>query len=121
MKITQVDVLEADLSGRDGMASWRVVLGAIDMIQPDVCLVGGISEAYRAAHFAHAYDVGVQAHICVSPLATAIGLQFEAANPTSSFTSTIRTPTGVRAGSCSRRSCSQTAAVSSCPLILASA
>ncbi|MBP0623373.1 mandelate racemase/muconate lactonizing enzyme family protein [Cupriavidus consociatus] len=55
--------------------------GAIDMIQPDVCLVGGISEAHRVAHLAHAYDVGVQAHVCGSPLATAIALQFEAGIP----------------------------------------
>ncbi|MBS0465647.1 MAG: mandelate racemase/muconate lactonizing enzyme family protein [Proteobacteria bacterium] len=55
--------------------------GSIDMIQPDVCLVGGISEAYRVAHLAQAYDVGVQAHVCGSPLATAIALQFEAGIP----------------------------------------
>jgi galactonate dehydratase len=55
--------------------------GAVDMIQPDVCLVGGISEAYRVAHLAHAYDVGVQAHVCGSPMATAIALQFEAGIP----------------------------------------
>lgn len=55
--------------------------GAVDMIQPDVGLVGGISEAFKIAHLAHAYDVGVQAHICGSPLATAIGLQLEAAIP----------------------------------------
>lgn len=55
--------------------------GAVDMIQPDVCITGGIGEAYRVAHLAHAYDVGVQAHVCGSPLATAIALQFEAAIP----------------------------------------
>ena len=55
--------------------------GAIDMIQPDVCITGGIGEAFRIAHLAHAYDVGVQAHVCGSPLATAIALQFEAAIP----------------------------------------
>ena len=55
--------------------------GAVGMIQPDVCLVGGISEAYRVAHLAHAYDIGVQAHVCGSPLATAIALQFEAGIP----------------------------------------
>lgn len=54
---------------------------SIDMIQPDVGLVGGISEAVKIAHLAHTFDVGVQAHICGSPLATAIGLQFEAAIP----------------------------------------
>lgn len=55
--------------------------GAVDMIQPDIGLVGGISEGYKIAHLAHAFDVGVQAHICGSPLSTAIGLQFEAAIP----------------------------------------
>lgn len=55
--------------------------GSIDMIQPDLGLVGGISEGIRIAHLAHAYDIGVQAHLCGSPLATAIGLQFEAAIP----------------------------------------
>ena len=54
---------------------------SMDMIQPDVGLVGGISEAVKIAHLAHAFDVGVQAHICGSPLATAIALQFEAAIP----------------------------------------
>jgi galactonate dehydratase len=55
--------------------------GAIDMIQPDVGLAGGISEACKIAQLAHAFDVGVQAHVCGSPLATAIALQFEAAIP----------------------------------------
>lgn len=55
--------------------------GAVDMIQPDVGLVGGISEACKIAQLAHAYDVGVQAHVCGSPLATAMALQFEAAIP----------------------------------------
>jgi galactonate dehydratase len=51
------------------------------MIQPDMGLVGGISEGIKIAHLAHAFDVGVQAHKCGSPLATAIALQFEAAIP----------------------------------------
>lgn len=54
---------------------------SLDMIQPDVGLVGGISEACKIAHLAHTFDVGVQAHVCGSPLATAIALQFEAAIP----------------------------------------
>lgn len=55
--------------------------GAMDMIQPDVGLVGGISEAVKIAHLAHTFDVGVQAHVCGSPLAIAMALQFEAAIP----------------------------------------
>ncbi|MBK0114072.1 MULTISPECIES: mandelate racemase/muconate lactonizing enzyme family protein [unclassified Delftia] len=58
-----------------------LVAGSMDMIQPDVGLVGGISEAVKIAHLAHAHDVGVQAHVCGSPLATAMALQFEAAIP----------------------------------------
>ncbi|EBX5444043.1 mandelate racemase/muconate lactonizing enzyme family protein, partial [Salmonella enterica subsp. enterica serovar Kentucky] len=41
--------------------------GAIDMIQPDIGLVGGITEGMKIAHLAHAFDVGVQAHNCGSP------------------------------------------------------
>ncbi|HAV1629619.1 TPA: mandelate racemase/muconate lactonizing enzyme family protein [Enterobacter hormaechei subsp. steigerwaltii] len=55
--------------------------GGIDMIQPDIGLVGGISEGMKIAHLAHTFDVGVQAHICGTPLATAMALQFEAAIP----------------------------------------
>ncbi|WP_043754144.1 mandelate racemase/muconate lactonizing enzyme family protein [Methylobacterium nodulans] len=55
--------------------------GSIDMIQPDMGLVGGVSEGIKIAHLAHAFDVGFQAHICGSPLATAIALQVEAAIP----------------------------------------
>lgn len=55
--------------------------GAIDMIQPDMGLVGGLSEGMKIAHLAQAFDVGIQAHICGSPLATAIALQFEASIP----------------------------------------
>lgn len=55
--------------------------GAIDLAQPDMGLVGGIGEGVRIAHLAHTYDVGIQAHICGSPLATAVGLQVEAAIP----------------------------------------
>lgn len=55
--------------------------GAIDMIQPDIGLVGGISEGMKIVHLAHAFDVGVQAHVCGTPLSTAIALQFEAAIP----------------------------------------
>jgi L-alanine-DL-glutamate epimerase-like enolase superfamily enzyme len=55
--------------------------GSLDMVQPDVGLAGGIGEACRIAHLAHTFDVGVQAHVCGSPLATAAALQFEASIP----------------------------------------
>lgn len=54
---------------------------AVDLIQPDVGLAGGITETKKIADLAHVYDVGVQAHVCGSPLSTAIALQLEAAIP----------------------------------------
>jgi galactonate dehydratase len=51
------------------------------VIQPDLGNTGGITEAKRIADMAHAYDVGVQAHVCASPLSTAAALQLECAIP----------------------------------------
>ena len=55
--------------------------GAIDVIQPDLGLVGGITEGRKICDLAHTYDVGVQAHVCGSPVATAISLHLETAIP----------------------------------------
>jgi len=55
--------------------------GSIDVIQPDLGLVGGITEGKKICDLAHLYDVGVQAHVCGSPVATAIALHLEAAIP----------------------------------------
>ena len=51
------------------------------MIQPDIGNCGGITEAKKICDMAHLYDVGVQAHVCASPLSTAVALQLEAAIP----------------------------------------
>ena len=55
--------------------------GSIDVIQPDLGLVGGITEGRKICDLAHTYDVGVQAHVCGSPVATAISLHLETAIP----------------------------------------
>jgi len=55
--------------------------GSIQMIQPDIGNCGGITEAKKICDMAHLYDVGVQAHVCASPLSTAVALQLEAAIP----------------------------------------
>ena len=55
--------------------------GSIDVIQPDLGLVGGITEGKKICDLAHTYDVGVQAHVCGSPVATAIALHLETAIP----------------------------------------
>lgn len=55
--------------------------GSIQMIQPDLGNCGGITEGKKICDMAYTYDVGVQAHVCGSPLSTAAALQLEAAIP----------------------------------------
>jgi L-alanine-DL-glutamate epimerase-like enolase superfamily enzyme len=54
---------------------------AIDVLQPDVGLVGGLTEGKKVCDLAHIYDITVQAHICGTPVAKAAGLHLEAAIP----------------------------------------
>lgn len=55
--------------------------GSFDMLQPDFCLVGGISEGKKIADMAHAYEVTIQGHVCGSPISTAAALHIESAIP----------------------------------------
>lgn len=54
---------------------------AVDIIQPDPCNCGGISEAKKICDMAQVYDVAVQMHIAGSPVAVAAAMQLEAAVP----------------------------------------
>ena len=51
------------------------------MIQPDIGNCGGITEAKKICDMAYAYDVGVQCHVCASPLSTVAALHLEAVIP----------------------------------------
>jgi L-alanine-DL-glutamate epimerase-like enolase superfamily enzyme len=53
----------------------------LDVIQPDLCLVGGITEGKKVCDYAHVYDIHVQVHVCGSPISTAAALQLEAVIP----------------------------------------
>lgn len=55
--------------------------GSVDVIQPDICTCGGITEIKKVCDMAHTYDVAVQIHICGGPISTAAALQMEAAIP----------------------------------------
>ena len=55
--------------------------GSIQLIQPDIGNCGGLTEAKKICDMAHVYDVGVQCHVCASPLSTAVALQLEAVIP----------------------------------------
>jgi L-alanine-DL-glutamate epimerase-like enolase superfamily enzyme len=54
---------------------------SLNMIQPDLCLVGGLTEGKKVCDYAHIYDITVQMHVCGSPISTAAALQLEAVIP----------------------------------------
>ena len=54
---------------------------ALQVIQPDLCLCGGLTEAKKICDMAWTYDAAVQIHVCGSPISKAAALQIEAAIP----------------------------------------
>lgn len=54
---------------------------SLQIIQPDLGNCGGFTEVKKICDMAHAYDVGVQAHICASPLSTTAAIHLEAVLP----------------------------------------
>ncbi len=52
-----------------------------DIIQPDVCVVGGLLEMRKIAALAEAHYVSVAPHNPMGPLATAVNVHFSAAAP----------------------------------------
>lgn len=53
----------------------------LEIIQPDLCNTGGITETKKICDMAQVYDMGVQIHVCGGPIATAAALQVEAVIP----------------------------------------
>jgi len=51
------------------------------VVQPDICTVGGITEAKKVCDLAHLYDATVQVHVCGGPVSTAAALHVEAVIP----------------------------------------
>ncbi|MHC1711280.1 MAG: mandelate racemase/muconate lactonizing enzyme family protein [Solidesulfovibrio sp.] len=54
---------------------------SIQVIQPDICLCGGLTEAKKICDMGHTYDCAVQIHVCGSPISKAAALQIEAVIP----------------------------------------
>ena len=54
---------------------------SIQVIQPDICLCGGITEAKKICDLGHIFDATVQVHVCGSPITLAASLHLEAAIP----------------------------------------
>ena len=55
--------------------------GAVDIIQPDVALVGGISEMKKIIATAEAFDMAAAPHAPYGPIALAATLQVDACSP----------------------------------------
>jgi L-alanine-DL-glutamate epimerase-like enolase superfamily enzyme len=53
----------------------------VQLLQPDVCNCGGLTEAKKICDMAQVFDVTVQVHCAGSPVATAVALHLEAAIP----------------------------------------
>jgi len=51
---------------------------AVDILQPDVGLAGGITEVKKIAAYAETYNLHVQPHNCAGPVATAAAVQLDA-------------------------------------------
>lgn len=54
---------------------------AIQVIQPDLCNTGGITETKKICDMANIYDGAVQIHVCGGPIATAAALHVETVIP----------------------------------------
>lgn len=59
----------------------RPFLPHVDILQPDVCHVGGISELRRIAALAETYDVALAPHCPLGPIALAACVQVDLASP----------------------------------------
>jgi galactonate dehydratase len=55
--------------------------GCVDILQPDICHVGGISEMQRIASLCELYDVGLAPHCPLGPIALAANVQVDATAP----------------------------------------
>lgn len=51
---------------------------ALDILQPDIGLTGGLTEAKKIATFAETYNLQMQPHNCGGPISTASSVQFDA-------------------------------------------
>lgn len=53
----------------------------LNVIQPDLCNVGGLTEGKKVCDAAHTYDIAVQVHCCGGPVSASAALQLEGVIP----------------------------------------
>ncbi len=58
-----------------------LMTGAVDIIQPDICLCGGIQETKKIASMAEAFYVALAPHNPLGPVATAVNVHLAATCP----------------------------------------
>jgi galactonate dehydratase len=54
---------------------------AVDIVQPDLCTVGGIMEGHKIASMAEAFYVSIAPHNPLSPLSTVVALHLDTTVP----------------------------------------
>ena len=54
---------------------------SVQVIQPDLGNCGGLTEGKKICDMAYTYDVGVQLHVCATPLSGALSLHLESVIP----------------------------------------
>jgi galactonate dehydratase len=65
---------------------------AVDVVQPDLCTVGGIMEGHKIATMAEAFMVAIAPHNPLSPLATAVALHLDTVVPNFAIQEVSRGP-----------------------------
>ena len=80
------DALEIEVSGGEqdnDMAQWRrmIAMGAVDIVQPDICYVGGLTRAWRVAKMAEAAGIVTKPHAANVSLITVFTMHMLAALP----------------------------------------
>ena len=80
------DALPIDVTGGEqdnSLALWEHMIDAriVDIVQPDICVCGGIMEMKKIAAMAEAQYIMVAPHNPMSPLATAVNVHFAASTP----------------------------------------
>lgn len=54
---------------------------ALNILQPDIGLTGGLTEAKKIASYADTYNLHIQPHNCGGPVSAAVAVQFDACTP----------------------------------------
>jgi L-alanine-DL-glutamate epimerase-like enolase superfamily enzyme len=80
------EALNIEVSGGEqdnDMAQWRrmIAMGAVDIVQPDICYVGGMTRAWRVAKMAEAAGVVTKPHAANVSLVTVFTMHMLAALP----------------------------------------